>query len=124
MMSMAHNLLHPRNMLFVLLVCVCGCSVEESRVAAGRAFPIARLVAIKRGVTTARDVRELLGKPFRIEKLDERKERWHYYMRKEQEEKFLWVITTSSHVTETRVTINLSDGLVESMRKEAQEYNK
>lgn len=107
-----------------LLACMCACSVEDARVAAGRAFPVSRLMVIKHGVTTARDVRDLLGEPFRVEKLDERKERWHYYMRKEQRETFLWFITTSTHVIETRVVINLADGLVDTMRKEAHAYDK
>ena len=107
-----------------LLACVCACSVEDARVAAGRAFPVSRLMVIKHGMTTARDVRDLLGEPSRVEKLDERKERWHYYMRKEQREKFLWFITTSTHVTETRVVINLADGLVDTMRKESHAYDK
>jgi len=54
--------------------------------------------------------------------MKERKEKWRYYMRKEQDETFLWLFNTGTHVTEHELVIVFHDRIVESVRKHSESY--
>jgi hypothetical protein len=109
-------------LLCALAFSLAACIDETPRITAGKDFPFERLVGIRRGISTEKDVRELMGEPYRKDQLSERRQLWRYYMKKEQKSAVLGFLPTGTHVTETELKIILDGGLVESVAKDSQAY--
>jgi len=105
-----------------MLCLLTACSEEDPKVTIGKEFPFARIGAIKRGVSTERDVLELLGEPLEKEEISDHEERWRYYMKKERRQMVLWVIPTKSLVTENEFIVLLDGSIVKSIEKDSQSY--
>ena len=104
------------------MLCLTACVEEEPRVTIGKEFPFARTGAIKRGVSTERDVLDLLGEPFEKEVISDHEERWRYHMKKERRHMVLWVIPSKTLVTENEFIVYLDGSIVKSIEKDSQSY--
>lgn len=110
--------------LFLLAGVSLGACVDETpRVARGRDFPIERMAALKKGISTQASVQELLGEPYRKEKMPERRERWQYFVRWEATHAILGIIPGSVDVTEKQLEIVFDGNFVESFQKEINNYS-
>ncbi len=98
-----------------------GCSVSDPKVTIGRDFPFARLVTIREGKSSKRQVEEILGKPYKVEQLGPRRERWRYYSREESVKRFLFIPLTT-YVVEHEVRIAFDGTFVESIEKQQSQY--
>ncbi len=98
------------------------CSISDPKVTIGREFPIERMVAIKKSRTTKKQVTDLLGKPYKVEKLEGRKERWRYYSREESVQRVFFFIATKTFVNEHEAIINFDGAFVDSFKKESHNY--
>jgi outer membrane protein assembly factor BamE (lipoprotein component of BamABCDE complex) len=104
-------------------VSLSACVDETPRIARGRDFPIERMAAIKKGISTQASVQELLGEPYRKEKMPERRERWQYFVRWEATHAILGIIPGSVDVTEKQLEIVFDGNFVESFQKEINNYS-
>jgi hypothetical protein len=100
-----------------------GCFEAEPEVVIGREFPLERVPAIKRHVTSKKSVEDIMGPPYRKETLPGRQTKWRYYMRKEQATYVLWVFPSSIHITETRMEIVFDGSIVESLEKSSSNFS-
>jgi outer membrane protein assembly factor BamE (lipoprotein component of BamABCDE complex) len=107
----------------LLAILLSGCTEAEPQVTLGREFPMERIPAIKRGVSTKKDVEDLLGPPYRKETFPGDKIKWRYYMRKEQIKRVLFIINVGSHITENRLDIFFQGPVVHSIDKESKNFN-
>ncbi len=98
-----------------------GCSVSDPKVTIGRDFPFARLVAIREGKSSKRQVEGILGKPYKVDKLGPRRERWRYYSREESVKRFLFIPLTT-YVVEREVRLAFDGAFVESIDKQQSQY--
>ena len=108
--------------ILVLWLCASACINEDPRVVVGREFPIERLSAIQKGISTRAGVRDLFGEPYKTERLSDRQERWRYFMRRERQNAILFVIPGSLEVTENEVNIVFDGNFVESVDRQVNEY--
>ena len=99
------------------------CFESEPEVVIGREFPLERVPAIKRHVTSKKSVEDLMGPPHRKETLPGNRAKWRYYMRKEQATYILWLIPSSTHITETRMEIVFDGSIVESLEKSSNNFS-
>lgn len=99
-----------------------GCFEAEPRVTLGRDFPLERVPAIKRHLSTHKDVEGLMGPPYRKETLPGARSRWRYYMRREQATRILWIFPSATHVTENRLEITFDGPMVESISKSSKNF--
>ena len=104
------------------LVALTSCSVSDPKVTIGRDFPFERLVAIHEGRTTKRQVEEILGKPYKEEKLGPRKLRWRYYSREESVKRALFFIIMTTYVTEREAVLTFDGAFVDSLEKSHHQY--
>lgn len=102
--------------------CLPGCFESDPKVTIGREFAIERMVAVQKGKSSKRQVQDLLGKAYKIEKLGPRKERWRYYSREEVIERVLGLIPTKTHVTVHEVYITFDGAFVGEIAKESNSY--
>jgi outer membrane protein assembly factor BamE (lipoprotein component of BamABCDE complex) len=102
--------------------CLVACSVGDPQVTIGRQFPMERLVAVQKGKTSKRQVEELLGKPYKVDQLETRKERWRYYAREETVQRFAYLIPLKTFVTETEVVITFDGAFVDIIDKHKSQY--
>jgi outer membrane protein assembly factor BamE (lipoprotein component of BamABCDE complex) len=100
-------------LLPALLAFGTACIDESTRVTAGKEFPIERMVAIQKGISTRTTVRELMGPPLKTIRIDDRQEKWRYYVRREQTHAILWVLTGSTDVWEIELEITFDGNFVE-----------
>ena len=100
-----------------------GCFETEPEVVLGREFPLERVPAIKRHVTSKKGVEDIMGPPHRKETLPGNQTKWRYYMRKEQATYILWFIPSSTHITETRMEIVFDGSIVESLEKSSKNFS-
>lgn len=101
---------------------VAGCFEAEPEVTVGRDFPMERVPAIKRHTSGKKDVEDIMGPPYRKETLPAGREKWRYYMRKEQSTRILWIIPSATHVTENYLNITFDGPVVESLEKESKNF--
>jgi len=99
-----------------------GCFEAEPEVTLGRDFPMERVPAIKRHTSTKKEVKDLLGPPYRQETLPAGREKWRYYMRKEQSTRILWIFPSATHITENHLTITFDGPVVESLEKKSKNF--
>jgi hypothetical protein len=99
-----------------------GCFEAEPEVTLGRDFPMERVPAIKRHTSSKKDVENVMGPPWRKEVLPAGRERWRYYMRKEQATKILWIIPSATVVTVNTLNITFDGTVVESLEKESKNF--
>jgi outer membrane protein assembly factor BamE (lipoprotein component of BamABCDE complex) len=99
-----------------------GCFESDPKVTIGREFAIERMVAVQKGKSSKRQVEDLLGKAYKVEKLGSRKERWRYYSREEVVERVLGLIPNKTYVTVHEVYITFDGTLVEGVAKESNSY--
>jgi len=104
------------------LVALTSCSVSDPKVTIGRAFPFERLVAIHEGRTTKRQVEEILGKPYKEEKLGPRKLRWRYYSREESVKRALFVIPMTTYVNEREAILIFDGAFVDTLEKSHRQF--
>ena len=104
------------------LMAATACSVSDPKVTIGRDFPFERLVAIHEGRTTKRQVEEILGMPYKEEKLGPRKLRWRYYSREESVKRALFFIPMTTYVTEREAVLTFEGAFVESLDKSHHQY--
>jgi hypothetical protein len=100
-----------------------GCFEAEPQVTLGRDFPLQRIPAIKRHLSTHKDVEDVMGPPYRKETLPGNRTKWRYYMRKEQATRILWIFPSATHVTENRLEITFQGSLVESIKKSSKSFS-
>ena len=100
-----------------------GCFEAEPEVVIGREFPLERVPAIRRHMSSKKDVEDIMGPPYRKETLPGRQTKWRYYMRKEQANYILWVFPSSIHITETRMEIVFDGSIVESLEKSSNNFS-
>jgi len=105
-----------------LVLVAAGCFESEPEVTLGRDFPMERIPAIKRHTTTKKDVEDILGPPYRKEVLPAGREKWRYYMRKEQATRILWILPSATVVTINRLNIVFDGPVVESLEKESKNF--
>ena len=98
------------------------CSVSDPEVTIGREFPIERMVAIRKGRTTQNQVEDLLGKPYKVVKLEGRKERWRYYSHEESVERFMFFISLKTFISEHEAIIDFDGVFVDSFKKESTNF--
>lgn len=112
-----------KRLSWILLALVtAGCFEAEPEVTLGRDFPLERVPAIKRHTSTKKDVETLMGPPYRKEVLPAGREKWRYYMRKEQATRILWIIPSATAVTINRLEIVFDGPVVESLEKESKNF--
>jgi hypothetical protein len=111
-----------RLFLLSLAVLLAGCFESEPEVTLGRDFPLERVPAIKRHTSTKKDVEKIMGPPYRKETLPAGREKWRYYMRKEQATRILWIIPSATVVTTNRLEITFDGPVVESLEKESKNF--
>ncbi len=99
------------------------CVDETPRVTRGRDFPLERMAAIKKGISTQASVQELMGEPYRKEKLTDRRERWQYFVRWEAQHAILGVIPGSVDVTEKQLEVTFEGNFVDSFSKEINNFS-
>jgi hypothetical protein len=107
----------------LLALMAAGCFEAEPEVTLGRDFPLERVPAIKRHTSTKKNVKAIMGPPYRKETLPAGREKWHYYMRKEQATYILWVLPSATHVYETRMEITFDGSAVESIEKSSKTFS-
>ena len=100
-----------------------GCFKADPEVVLGREFPLERVPAIKRHVTSKKSVEDIMGPPHRKETLPGNRTKWRYYMRKEQATYILGFIPSSTHITETRMEIVFDGHIVESLEKSSNNFS-
>lgn len=105
-----------------LVLIVGGCFESEPEVTLGRDFPLERVPAIKRHTSTKKDVENIMGPPYRKEVLPAGREKWRYYMRKEQATYILWILPSATVVTTNRLEITFDGPVVESLEKESKSF--
>ena len=99
------------------------CFEAEPEVVLGREFPLERVPAIKRHLTTKKGVENIMGPPPRKETLPGNRSKWRYLMRKEQATYILGFIPSSTHVHETRMQITFDGPIVESLEKSSRNFS-
>lgn len=100
-----------------------GCVDETPRVTTGKAFPIERANAIRRHISTTRDVLDLLGQPFEKKRLEGRRKRWRYYSITKTKNSILFFFEGSTNVHEEELIIVFDGSLVESVEKHSDSYS-
>ncbi|MBW2702813.1 MAG: outer membrane protein assembly factor BamE [Deltaproteobacteria bacterium] len=93
-----------------------GCSLDDPMIVTGREFPFERVVALQKGKSTRKDVEDLLGPPFKRDKISESKERWRYFMRKETVNR-VFLIPYRTDVTQKELLITFHGNFMELMEK-------
>jgi len=114
---------------WLLAVCLCAlgspglsaCTQGDPTVAVGREFPMERSVAVKKG-SSKREVEDLLGPPWRVTKLDERREQWRYYARIEVPQRILYVIPNRTDIKEQELTLIFVGNFVDIIDKNTNNY--
>ncbi len=113
--------------ILALSVGLCGfplaCVDENPRVTMGKQFPKERANAIRRHISTTKDVLELLGDPFDKKKLSGRRKRWRYYSISKTKTRILLFFEGSTSVQEDEVVIVFDGSLVESIEKSSDNYS-
>lgn len=104
------------------LAVLTSCSLSDPKVTIGRAFPFERLVAIHEGRTTKHQVEEILGPPYKQDKLGPRKERWRYYSREESVKRALFIIPMTTYVTVREAVLTFEGAFVELLEKSHHQY--
>ena len=99
------------------------CVDTKPRITVGKQFPIERAVAIKRHQSTTKDVKELLGEPYRKETRPGQIERWRYYCRTETQNAILLFIEGDVTVKEDELIITFDGKIVESIKRTSDTYN-
>lgn len=99
------------------------CVDETPRVTRGRDFPLERMAAIKKGISTQASVQELLGEPYRKEKLPDRRERWQYFVRWETQHAILGIIPGSVDIAEKQLDVTFDGNFVDSFSKEINNFS-
>lgn len=108
-----------------LLTAVSGlsaCSTSDPTITIGKKFHFERLSAIQEGRTTKRQVKELLGEPYKKEQLAPRREKWRYYYRQESSKTFALFINMETYVTENELIIMFDGAFVDSIKKDFNQY--
>jgi hypothetical protein len=100
-----------------------GCFESKPEVTLGREFPMERIPAITRHVSTKPEIEKLLGPPHRKETLPGNRTKWRYYMRKEQPTRILWIFPSSASIIENRLDIVFDGSIVESIDKESRHFS-
>jgi outer membrane protein assembly factor BamE (lipoprotein component of BamABCDE complex) len=102
-----------------------GCEIpdpETIELQGGRDFPVEREVGIKKGRSTDRDVRELLGPPYEEEALSGGRKRYRYYARRARVRRMLVFFRGSAVVTENELVIDFDRNLVSNVSLKTKTY--
>jgi outer membrane protein assembly factor BamE (lipoprotein component of BamABCDE complex) len=98
------------------------CVDDTPRVTVGREFPIERVVALKRHVSSKKDVLELMGEPYKKTTKSGRLKEWRYFFRKETKEAVFFFFEGETQVKEGELIIVFDGPLVESLTKNMDTY--
>ncbi len=103
------------------LLGLAACTEGDPQVTVGRQFAMERTVAVKKG-SSKREVEDLLGPPWRVTRLDDRREQWRYYARVETPQRILLVIPDKTRIQELELTLVFEGNFVEIIDKSTTHY--
>lgn len=99
------------------------CVDETPHVTRGRDFPLERMSALKKGISTQASVQELMGEPYRKDRLPDRREKWQYFVRWETQHAILGIIPGSVDVTEKQLEVTFDGNFVDTFQKEVNNFS-